>query len=197
MPNHPTRRKLILGGAAAASGLVLADDLPAQSQLTPTPACGADGPITPRQTEGPFFTPNSPERQSLLESGMKGRALELAGLVVTRSCKPVPGALLDFWQADSEGVYDNSGFRLRGHQFASREGSYRLRTIMPAQYTGRTPHIHLKVQAPNRPALTTQIYFPDQPGNARDPLFRQELLIRVARGGDALQGRFDFVLDMA
>jgi protocatechuate 3,4-dioxygenase beta subunit len=197
MPNHPTRRKLILGSAAAASGLMLADDLLAQGQLTPTPACGADGPITPRQTEGPFFTPNSPERQSLLEPGMKGRALELVGLVVTRSCKPVPGALLDFWQADSEGVYDNSGFRLRGHQFASPEGGYRLRTIMPAQYTGRTAHIHLKVQAPNRPVLTTQIYFPDQPGNARDPLFRPELLIRVARGGDALQGRFDFVLDMA
>jgi protocatechuate 3,4-dioxygenase beta subunit len=127
---------------------------------------------------------------------MKGRTLELVGLVVTRSCKPVPGALLDFWQADSEGAYDNSGFRLRGHQFASREGAYRLRSIMPAQYAGRTAHIHLKVQAPNRPALTTQIYFPGQPGNARDPLFRPELLIQVTKGGDVLQGRFDFVLDM-
>jgi protocatechuate 3,4-dioxygenase beta subunit len=128
---------------------------------------------------------------------MKGRVLELVGLVVTRSCKPVPGALLDFWQADADGAYDNSGFRLRGHQFAGREGGYGLRTIMPARYTGRTSHIHVKVQAPNRPVLTTQLYFPDEPGNARDALFRRELLMRLARNGDAAQGRFDFVLDMA
>jgi protocatechuate 3,4-dioxygenase beta subunit len=86
---------------------------------------------------------------------------------------------------------------LRGHQFASREGGYRLRTIVPARYTGRTAHIHVKVQAPNRPVLTTQLYFPDEPGNARDPLFRRELVMRVTRSGDAPQGRFDFVLDIA
>jgi protocatechuate 3,4-dioxygenase beta subunit len=127
---------------------------------------------------------------------MKGPHLELIGLVLARNCKPVPGALLDFWQADAAGAYDNSGFRLRGHQFANREGAYRLRTIMPAQYTGRTAHIHVKVQAPNQPVLTTQLYFPDQPQNARDPLFRPELLMRLSKGGDALQGRFDFVLDV-
>jgi protocatechuate 3,4-dioxygenase beta subunit len=197
MSDRPTRRKIMLGGAAAAGGLMLADELLAQGQLTPTPACDVAGAPTPRQTEGPFFTPKSPERQSLLEPGMKGRALELIGLVVTRNCKPVAGALLDFWQADAAGAYDNSGFRLRGHQFASREGAYRLRTIMPAQYTGRTAHIHVKVQAPNQPVLTTQLYFPDQPQNARDPLFRPELLMRVNKGGDALQGRFDFVLETA
>ena len=197
MSNQPTRRKIMLGGAVAAGGLVLTDELLAQGQLTPTPACNGGGAATLRQTEGPFFTPNSPERQSLLEQGMKGRVLELVGLVVTRDCKPVPGALLDFWQADTAGAYDNKGFRLRGHQFASREGGYRLRTIMPAQYTGRTAHIHVKVQAPNRPVLTTQLYFPDQPQNARDPLFRPELLMRLGTGGDAMQGRFDFVLETA
>ena len=197
MSSRPTRRKIMLGGAAAASGLLLLEELLAQGQLTPTPACEAIGATTPRQTEGPFFTRNSPERQSLLEPGLKGRPLELIGLVVTRNCKPVTGALLDFWQADAAGAYDNSGFRLRGHQFASREGAYRLRTIMPAQYTGRTAHIHVKVQAPNQPVLTTQLYFPDQPQNARDPLFRPELLMRINKSGEALQGRFDFVLEIA
>jgi protocatechuate 3,4-dioxygenase beta subunit len=197
MSDRPTRRKIMLGGAAAAGGVLLLEELLAQGQLTPTPSCEAGGATTPRQTEGPFFTRNSPERQSLLEPGVKGRALELIGLVVTRNCKPVAGALLDFWQADAAGAYDNSGFRLRGHQFASREGAYRLRTIMPAQYTGRTAHIHVKVQAPNQPVLTTQLYFPDQPQNARDPLFRPELLMRVSKDGEALQGRFDFVLETA
>jgi protocatechuate 3,4-dioxygenase beta subunit len=197
MFDRPTRRKIMLGGAAAASGLMLSDELLAQRQLAPTPACDAGVAPTQRQTEGPFFKPKSPERQSLLDEGVKGPQLELIGLVLARNCKPVPGALLDFWQADAAGAYDNSGFRLRGHQFANREGAYRLRTIMPAQYTGRTAHIHVKVQAPNQPVLTTQLYFPDQPQNARDPLFRPELLMRLSKGGDALQGRFDFVLDIA
>ena len=195
-PSNLSRRKILLTGAAAAGGALFADDLLAQAPLTPTPACGADHAPTLRQTEGPFFTPNSPERQSLIEAGVTGRTLELTGFVLTRSCKPLPRVLVDFWQADAKGEYDNQGFRLRGHQFTDGEGRYRLRTIVPARYTGRTPHIHVKVQAANRPVLTTQLYFPDEPGNARDPIFRPELVIRIGQTGETRQGRFDFVLDM-
>jgi protocatechuate 3,4-dioxygenase beta subunit len=193
-----TRRTVLLTGAIVAADVALSNRAVfAQTQLSPTPACEPDGAVTPRQTEGPFFTPDSPERSSLVEAGMRGREIEVSGFVLTRSCKPVPGALLDFWQADADGAYDNRGFRLRGHQFADAEGRYRLRTIVPAEYATRTPHIHVKVQAPNRPVLTTQLYFPDQPRNARDFLFRPELLMRVGEEGDELRGRFDFVLDMA
>ena len=190
-----SRRSVLLSGAAAAGASFFVGELLAQGRLSPTPACGGDP--TPRQTEGPFFTPNSPERQSLLEAGMKGQVLELSGLVLTHGCQPVRRALLDFWQADAEGAYDNRGFRLRGHQFTDGEGRYRLRTIVPARYPGRTPHIHVKVQAANRPALTTQLYFPGDPGNARDPLFRKELQLRMTGGGENRAGQFDFVLDMA
>jgi protocatechuate 3,4-dioxygenase beta subunit len=192
-----SRRTVIIASAAAATGITIgARETFAQAQLTPTPACGAESGPTIRQTEGPFFTPNSPQRQSLLEAGVTGRMLELSGFVLTRGCKPVAGALADFWQADASGAYDNNGFRLRGHQFTDAQGRYRLRTIMPALYSGRTPHIHVKVQAPNRPVLTTQLYFPDQPANGRDPLFRPELMMRIAASGDTLVGRFDFVLDL-
>jgi protocatechuate 3,4-dioxygenase beta subunit len=196
MPHQPTRRTVILASAALAGAIARTEELFAQGQLKPTPACGADGPPTPRQTEGPFFTPNSPQRQNLVEQGMRGQVIELSGLVVTRSCRPVAGALIDFWQADADGAYDNSGFRLRGHQFADGEGRYRLRTIIPSPYTGRTAHIHVKVQATNRPVLTTQLYFPDMPGNARDFLFKPELAMRLTKSGEAVQGRFDFVLDL-
>jgi protocatechuate 3,4-dioxygenase beta subunit len=196
MFSRPTRRIVLLSGAAAAGTSLLAPEMLAQGQLPVTPACGANEAPTPRQTEGPFFTPNSPQRQSLVEQGMKGEVLELAGLVLTRGCKPVGRALVDFWQADADGEYDNSGFRLRGHQFTDEEGRYRLRTIVPARYPGRTPHIHVKVQAANRPVLTTQLYFPNEPANARDGLFRPELVMRVASGSPR-QGRFDFVLDIA
>lgn len=192
-----SRRQILLSGAAAAGASFFTGELLAQGQLPPTPACDAEGLPTPRQTEGPFYTPNSPLRQSLLEPGIEGEVLELSGLVLTRTCKPVANALVDFWQADASGAYDNRGFRLRGHQFTDGKGHYRLRTIIPARYTGRTAHIHVKVQAANRPVLTTQLYFPGEPGNARDRLFRPELVMRLGPAGNARAGRFDFVLDLA
>jgi protocatechuate 3,4-dioxygenase beta subunit len=132
--------------------------------LTPTPACGDDDDDdpTPRQTEGPYFTPNSPKRTSLFERGMAGTRLLVTGMVLTRGCRPVANALVDVWQCDDAGNYDNAGYRLRGHQFTDERGVYRLETIVPGIYPGRTRHIHVKVQAPRQPILATQLYFPDE-----------------------------------
>jgi protocatechuate 3,4-dioxygenase beta subunit len=154
------------------------------------------GVVTPRQTEGPFFTPNSPLRASLVEAGSKAPRFLVTGRVLTRECKPVANALVDFWHADEEGAYDNRGYRYRGHQFTDSEGRYRFETIVPALYPGRARHYHVKVQAPNRPILTTQLYFPGDPQNELDGLFRRDLLMRVATAGEGMTGRFDFILDM-
>lgn len=158
--------------------------------LPATPACADDDDETPEQTEGPFFTPNSPERASLLDPGMAGVSLTVSGLVLTTACQPVAGAMLDFWQADDAGEYDNEGYTLRGHQFAGDDGAFRLETITPGLYPGRTRHIHVKVQAPNQPVLTTQLYFPDEPRNAEDGIFADALLMDV-NGPNAT---FTFVL---
>ena len=149
------------------------------------------GVVTPRQTEGPFFTPKSPRRDSLLEGGEKTR-LVVTGSVLSAQCRPVPNALLDFWHSDEEGEYDNRGFRYRGHQFADAQGRYRLETIVPAEYPGRTRHIHVKVQAPGKRILTTQMYFPGDPGNRRDGLYRAELEMKK-KGPEAT---FDFVVEV-
>jgi len=190
-----TRRRFLV--TSAATGLVLGIGGPswAQSGLAVTPACHDGDEPTPRQTEGPFFKPRSPERADLIEPGLKGRPIELTGFVLDPSCKPVAHALLDLWQADDAGDYDNTGFRLRGHQFTDAQGHYRFRTIVPAVYPGRTRHFHLKVQPATGRLLTTQLYFPDEPMNRRDGLFRKELLMRVAQVDSNLDARFDFVLD--
>jgi protocatechuate 3,4-dioxygenase beta subunit len=164
--------------------------------LQATPACGDDDDPTPAQMEGPFYTPNSPERTSLLEAGMSGTRLVLTGYVLTRDCQPVAGAQLDFWQCDDRGVYDNDGYRLRGHQFADGDGRYQLETIVPAVYAGRTRHIHVKVQAPNQRVLTTQLYFPNEPANARDGIFRRELVMATQDTADGKDGTFNFVLNV-
>lgn len=165
----------------------------AQDQLTPTPACDDGDEPTPEQTAGPFYLPRSPERSVLRESGMAGTPIVLAGYVLSLSCQPVPNALVDIWHADDAGRYDVDGYRLRGHQFTDSQGRYAFETILPGLYPGRTRHFHVRFQAPNRPALTTQLYFPDEPANASDRLFRPDLLVRVVDGPQSIT-RFDAVL---
>jgi protocatechuate 3,4-dioxygenase beta subunit len=193
----PRRRML---AAALGAPLVVAPMLvtlrgtrAAAQALPATPSCAVGNP-TRAQTEGPYFKPRSPERASLIEPGTGGTRLVLAGVVRTTDCRPVANALLDFWQADGRGGYDNAGFRMRGHQYADAQGRYRLETAVPGEYPGRTPHIHVKVQPPGGRILTTQLYFPDQPRNARDGIFRPDLLIAYADAPGGRSGRFDFVL---
>jgi protocatechuate 3,4-dioxygenase beta subunit len=169
---------------------------PVSLTMVPTASCTDDDDPTPRHTEGPYFTPNSPRRTSLLETGMAGTRLTLSGQVFSTTCQPITQALLDFWQSDDAGNYDNSGFRLRGHQFTDAAGRYTLETIVPGAYPGRTRHIHVKVQAPNRPALTTQLYFPGEPRNASDGIFNAELLIAQQTSGGVSQGTFNFVVQL-
>jgi protocatechuate 3,4-dioxygenase beta subunit len=195
-----SRRRFLITTGAGAAGLAFGagDFAPALGQaLAPTPACTDGDEPTIRQTEGPFYRPSSPQRSDLREPGLRGRPVELSGSVLTRSCRPVSGALIDLWHADADGDYDNDGFRCRGHVFADAQGRFQFRTILPARYTGRTRHFHVKVQAPDRPVLTTQLYFPGEAGNRRDPIFRRELLMRTASTEGGLAARFDFVLDIS
>ena len=194
MSDTPTRRT-ILAGTFAATSLLGLDRSFAQVPIGATPECHDGDAMTLRETEGPFFKPASPQRTELLEAGMAGQPMELVGFVLSRHCKPLGGALLDFWHADDKGEYDNSGFRLRGHQFSDADGRYRLRTIVPGAYEGRTRHIHVKVQAKGGRVLTTQLYFPGEPKNRSDGLFRRELLMRTADASGSLAARFNFVVD--
>ena len=160
--------------------------------LSSTPACS--GTATPSQTEGPYYKPNSPERTSLREAGLSGTPLLITGYVFSTTCQPVAHALLDFWQADSNGTYDNTGFKLRGHQYTDKQGRYSLETVVPGEYPGRTRHIHVKVQAPGQPVLTTQLYFPGEARNSSDGIFSPELLMQVQNTANGQLATFNFVL---
>ena len=172
-----TRRTLLIGTLAAPFAAY------AQQPLT----CGKQ---TVAQTEGPFFSPKSPQRSSLIEKGAKD-VFVVTGMVLSSQCKPVANALVDLWHADEKGEYDNQGFRYRGHVFTDAQGRYRFETIVPALYPGRARHYHVKVQAPRKRILTTQLYFPNDAGNRRDGLHRPELEMKVAKA----EGAFDFVVD--
>ena len=191
-----TRRGFLLNTAMLAAGWELSSaDAVLAHELAPTPSCRDGDEPTVRQTEGPFFKPKSPERSDLREPGAAGHRFELSGFVLTRSCRPLREAVVDLWHADERGEYDNIGFRYRGHVVTGPDGAFRFRTIVPALYPGRTRHYHVKVQAPSSRLLTTQLYFPNEPANARDGLFQRELLMRIADAADGLTGQFNFVLN--
>ena len=178
---RPVTRRTILGAA-------LALPFGALAQMR----CGA---LTQRDMEGPYYKPGAPQRQSLLEAGAKGERLVLTGSVLSAGCKPVANALLDFWHADADGAYDNTGFSYRGIQQTDSGGLYRLETILPARYPGRPRHVHVKVQAPGGRVLTTQLYFPDEPRESRDSSYRSALVLPIERRDGALRAQFSFVVD--
>ena len=162
-----------------------ADDFFTQMGISlPPPACAA---LTQSQTEGPYYKPDTPERHSLLEEGMPGTRLILAGYVLDQNCQPLPNAWLDFWQADANGEYDNAGYRLRGHQFTDLQGRYHLETVLPGLYSSRPiEHIHVKVQPEGGGVVTSQLYFPERPVEG--------LTVMVEDRGDYLLGYFSFVV---
>ncbi len=121
------------------------------SPQTPTSIRACGGTPTPSQTEGPFYKSGSPERTSLREAGLAGTPLTVTGYVFSTICQPIAHAWLDFWHADSNGNYDNAGFRLRGHQFTDTQGRYSLETIVPGEYPGRTRQPELLMHVQNTP----------------------------------------------
>jgi protocatechuate 3,4-dioxygenase beta subunit len=164
--------------------------------LEPTPSVGDDDlEVTPKETIGPAFKPNSPLKNDFREPGVTGVPVDLSGFVLDRKGKPIRGAILDFWHADADGHYDFTGFRCRGHQLTETNGRYALQTIMPGLYPGRTRHYHVRLQAAPGPILTTQLYFPGERRNATDFLFRRDLLLRIRDTKDGRSANFNFVLE--
>jgi protocatechuate 3,4-dioxygenase beta subunit len=171
---------------------------PDVAQVSPSPAATAAATCppaaTPAVTEGPYFKAGSPERTSLVDSGVVGTRLTLTGHVYGTGCAPIARAVLDFWQADGNGQYDNSGYRLRGHQQTAVDGTFVLDTVVPGLYPGRTEHIHVKVAAPGKATLTTQLFFPNSTTNLQDSIYRPELLVKLSGPANALSASYDFLI---
>ena len=145
---------------------------------------------TPRQSEGPFYPKIIPEDndnnlvkngKNQMESG--GNILNLFGLVINPNSNPLEGLTVEIWQTDKNGVYRHSGsirWKNRDNQFqgfgrtiSDMNGKFYFRTIIPVEYPGRTPHIHLKIWNRNKNILTTQFYIHGHPLNIDDFIFNK------------------------
>ena len=200
-------RRQIAGGLAATLALPLfIRDALAQNTLRPTPA----------QTEGPFYPvvlPNDTDFDLLAQGPLRytrGAATWLDGTVTDTSGRALRGATVEIWQCDQQGHYHHPGdsgtadpaFQGFGRVVAGNDGDFRFRTIRPAPYTGRTPHIHVKVRIAQRMLLTTQLYVEGDAGNARDFLWRQlsaedraAITVPFRQVTDGLQARFAIVVN--
>ena len=177
----PSRRALLVHSA----GLVAATAAPAW--LTPVLAQGQALRPTPSQTEGPYYPVALPTDTDgdLLRNGTaryaKGQAAWITGTVTDTRGTPLAGGVVEIWQCDQDGHYHHPGdgdradpaFQGFGQVTLGKDGRYRFRTLKPAPYSGRTPHIHVKVKLDRQELLTTQFYVQGDPGNARDFLWRR------------------------
>ena len=170
---------------------------------------------TPAQTEGPFYPVTLPRDSDfdLLRNGAqsyaRGQPAWVEGVVTDLDGKPLAGAQVEIWQCDEGGHYHHPGdggradpaFQGFGRVVAGADGRYRFRTIRPVPYTGRTPHIHMKVRLSGRELLTTQLYVQDDPHNERDGLWRRmsaddraAVTVPFRAGPDGLQASFPVVV---
>ncbi len=192
---------------ATAPATAPAAAVPAATQAAATPgalptqtsaaaiACTSPAALTVALTEGPYFKAGSPERSSLIEANTTGTKLSLSGYVLDTNCQPVAHALMEVWQANAQGQYDNAGYTLRGHLYTDDSGHYQVETIVPGLYPGRTEHIHIKVQAPNGPVLTTQLFFPGVAGNDSDGIFDPSTLLNIQQTADGLAAQFNYIIN--
>jgi protocatechuate 3,4-dioxygenase beta subunit len=170
---HRLGRRELLAGATA-SGLLWAASR--HGWVDPTRAAavaqnaGASCTLSRELTEGPYWIHTSLTRRDITED-RDGMPLRIVFTVQDAStCRAIPNADVEIWQADAAGEY--SGFDggrggqtstryLRGHQKANAKGKATFDTIYPGWYTGRTPHIHLKVHVGGNEVHTGQLFFRD------------------------------------
>ena len=207
IPTLPRRRLLTLAaGAACIASPAL--HLGARAQGTRR--------ATPAQTEGPFYPVALPADSDadLLANGKlryaQGQPAWVEGTVSDVEGRAVRGAQVEIWQCDHDGHYHHPGdggradpaFQGFGRVAVDGEGRYRFRTMRPVAYGPRAPHIHFKVRLGSRELLTTQLYVADDPGNARDGLWRSlrdaqdraALTVPFVAGSDGLKAQFPIVV---
>jgi catechol 1,2-dioxygenase len=210
-PPALSRREFLRQNAALIGGTLLAGPAWAASE-----ACR----LTDNDILGPFYRTGAPFRSQLAGPDEPGDRLIVSGTVTSADCRtPLPGTLIEVWQANAKGLYDTykpgnftetTSFHLRGMLYTDDQGRFEIETVMPGSYPippglpgleewggrMRPAHIHFKVQESLHVPVTGQMYFKGDPHIANDPYAsrRPGSVIELASDGDLQRGRFDIAL---
>lgn len=219
-PKKMTRRAMLQVGLGAAAGATTGGLF--------ANASGDGACETPAQTEGPFYPKHEQADKDLdltLIQGhterAQGEVVYVSGQVLGDDFKPVPGALVDVWQANVHGRYHHEDdpntapldehFQGWGQIKADDQGRYSFKTIIPGAYPAendwmRPPHIHFKVSKRGYHELTTQMYFAGHALNEKDAILQElpeaergKVVVAFAEGtaedeADAKRGAFNIML---
>ena len=187
-PTRLHRRTLLLSAAAAA--VAAPHVVRAAGNATPLPPM-TEGPFYPQpawRARGPFAGDWDADLTRVARAGRErvadGEHLGLELLVRDSRGRALDGAAVEIWQCDTWGRYRHprdgalpaevdEGFQGYGEARAGAQGAVSFRTIRPAPYAGRTPHIHLKLRHPSFGEITSQLFVDGEPGNAGDFLWRR------------------------
>lgn len=156
--------------------------------------------VTTADIEGPFYIPGSRLTSTLAPAGAAGDRLFITGTVYARDCQtPIPNALVDVWHASDGGDYDNTDYR--GRMRTGSNGAYAYDTVLPGKYFNgsqyRPRHLHYKVNAPDQPVLTTQVYFQGDTSIPADPWASEpDAQDRIIPLTTDQQGRYHGVADV-
>jgi catechol 1,2-dioxygenase len=188
----------------------------------------ADRKGTSGTIEGPYYIPGAPEFRSEatlpMRDGEKGTPFLFQGTVADLDGNPLENARVELWHADDDGYYSQFApgipeWNLRGTILTGPDGRFAFHTIKPAPYQiptdgscgaliaaagwhpWRPAHLHLKVSAPGKQLITTQLYFEggEWVGDDVAQAVKPELILRPgpAASGTGEEVTYDFVLDPA
>lgn len=147
-----------------------------------------------RDGGGPYYLANAPFRTKLVPDTNAGRPLKVTGRLLNEDCtRAIGNAVIDIWQADETGEYQDDWYRgqIRTDEF----GNYSFETVLPKGYgegTGyRPPHIHFKVHIDGEEAVTSQMFFSDVQGRQG---FNDEYIIPLEVRDNTSYGEYNIVL---
>ena len=151
--------------------------------------------LTEGNPQGPYYIPEAPYKEKLGQF-LEGQKLIISGQVLNQNCDPIPTAIIDIWQTDSNGNYNFEDFTLRGKIKADERGQYKFETIFPGKYSEagvmRPAHIHVKVSAPGLLAHTTQLYF--EGDEHYDFFVKSSLILKLDEKDGTKYSEFNFVI---
>jgi catechol 1,2-dioxygenase len=162
---------------------------------------------------GPYYRRHAPFSAKISPPMAAGQVIVIAGRIWSFHTKrAIDGCLLDVWQANAAGHYDNDDathppgpntFINRARLNCDDRGHYELETIFPGPYrmdanTWRSPHLHFLVRAIGYRTLITQLFFEGAPYLDTDPFVKRSLIIPLVEvqgeTGKYRRGTFDIVL---
>lgn len=100
---------------------------------------------TAEMTLGPFFPREFAEGANDLAQGASGEIIEITGRISELDGKALDNVIVEIWQADAAGRFDNPAFSGWGRAATDAQGNYRFRTIRPGAAPGRAPHVNFLI----------------------------------------------------